>query len=76
MSAMLLGGMIHADRRLLEHEQFKRHTNRVARDAEVWRRYEADYAAEESRRAMLSLRNTGSAGATPKSSEEVNEVEK
>ena len=73
---MLLGGMIHADKRLQEHEQFKRHTNRVARDAEVWRRYEADYAAEENRRAMMGLRNASGTGATPKSSEEVNEAGK
>ncbi|TID16070.1 hypothetical protein E6O75_ATG09128 [Venturia nashicola] len=45
MSAMTLGGMVEADRRLRYHEAFMRHNNRLKRDAAVWRAYEADFEA-------------------------------
>jgi len=45
MSGMTLGSMIEADRRLRAHEVTVRRQNKVARDAEVWRRYEAEFEA-------------------------------
>nr|OQO20654.1 hypothetical protein B0A51_10661 [Rachicladosporium sp. CCFEE 5018] len=52
MSGMTAGSMIEADRRLRSHEVLVRNQKKVARDAEVWRRYEAEYlgkaAAERS----------------------------
>ncbi|GAB7343655.1 hypothetical protein MBLNU457_1647t2 [Dothideomycetes sp. NU457] len=38
--------MIEADRRLRAHETIVRHQHRVARDAEVWRRYEEEFEAK------------------------------
>ena len=43
MSGMTAGSMIEADRRLRAHEVAVRNQKKIARDAEVWRRYEADY---------------------------------
>lgn len=43
MSGMTLGSMIEADQRLRAHEMHMRHQKKLQRDAEVWRRYEADY---------------------------------
>jgi len=43
MSGMTIGSMIEADQRLREHEKIVRRERRITRDAEVWRRYEADY---------------------------------
>jgi len=43
MSGMTLGSMIEADRRLRAHEIVVRQQKKVARDAEVWRRYEQDF---------------------------------
>jgi len=43
LSALTLGGMVEADRRLRQHEAFIRHNNRLKRDAAVWRAYEADF---------------------------------
>ncbi|GAB7360263.1 hypothetical protein MBLNU230_g8023t1 [Neophaeotheca triangularis] len=43
MSGMTLGSMVEADKRLRSHEIHVRHQKKLARDAEVWRRYEADY---------------------------------
>lgn len=43
MSFMTLGSMIEADRRLRAYEQLVRHQKRIARDTEVWRRFEEDY---------------------------------
>ena len=45
MSGMAAGSMIEADKRLREHEVSMRKHKRVARDAEVWRRYEQDYSS-------------------------------
>ncbi|KAF2142980.1 uncharacterized protein K452DRAFT_286615 [Aplosporella prunicola CBS 121167] len=47
MSGMIVGSMVEADRRLVAHEQYMRAQKRLARDAEVWRRYEAELAALE-----------------------------
>ena len=46
MSGMTLGSMIEADRRLRSHEAEVRAQRKIARDAEVWRRYEQDYEAK------------------------------
>ncbi|KAL1642083.1 hypothetical protein SLS58_005671 [Diplodia intermedia] len=35
--------IVEADRRLISHEQFVRAQKRLARDAEVWRRYEEEF---------------------------------
>ncbi|TKX25864.1 hypothetical protein C1H76_1707 [Elsinoe australis] len=43
MSSMTFGSIIEADRRLREHEVMVRHQKKIARDAEVWRRYETEY---------------------------------
>lgn len=45
MSGMTVGSMIEADRRLRAHETIVRQQHRVARDAEVWRRYEEEFEA-------------------------------
>jgi hypothetical protein len=43
MSGMILGSMIEADKRMIAYEHQVRHQKRMARDMEVWRRYEEDY---------------------------------
>lgn len=43
MSSMTLGSMIEADQRLRAHEVLVRRNKKIARDAEVWRRYEENY---------------------------------
>ncbi|KAL0262129.1 hypothetical protein SLS55_003567 [Diplodia seriata] len=43
MSGMIFGSIVEADRRLISHEQFVRAQKRLARDAEVWRRYEEEF---------------------------------
>lgn len=43
MSGMTFGSIIEADRRLRIHGAWQRQQKKVARDAEVWRRYEEDY---------------------------------
>ena len=43
MSGMTGGSMIEADRRLRAHEVVVRQQKKVARDAEVWKRYEDEY---------------------------------
>jgi hypothetical protein len=40
---MTLGSIIEADHRLIAHGKLVRARKKVARDAEVWRRYEEDY---------------------------------
>ncbi|KAK5166123.1 uncharacterized protein LTR77_008384 [Saxophila tyrrhenica] len=42
MSGMCIGSMIEADKRLRAHELLMRQRKRIARDAEVWRRYEEE----------------------------------
>jgi hypothetical protein len=51
MSGMAFGAMIEADQRLRQHEVIMRTRKRIARDAEVWRRYEEDYQDQESAEA-------------------------
>lgn len=48
MSGMTLGSMVEADHRLRAHELIVRNQKKLHRDAEVWRKYEAeiDKAAE------------------------------
>jgi len=43
MSGMTTGSMIEADRRLRAHEVMVRRQRVVARDAQVWKRYESDF---------------------------------
>jgi hypothetical protein len=43
MSGMTAGSMIEADRRLRGHEVLVRNQKKIARDAQVWRQYEAEY---------------------------------
>lgn len=43
MSGMTAGSMIEADRRLRLHEVEVRKAKKIARDAEVWRRYESEF---------------------------------
>ena len=59
ISAMTLGGLIHGDRRLIEHEKAVRMANRARRDAAVWRAYEESFEAEGRRREILSGRKGG-----------------
>lgn len=49
MSGMTLGSMIEADHRLRAHELIIRNHKKLARDLEVWKRYEAEIerSAEE-----------------------------
>ncbi|KAF2004528.1 hypothetical protein P154DRAFT_393187, partial [Amniculicola lignicola CBS 123094] len=43
MSGMIVGSMIEADKRMVQYEHRVRHQKRMARDMEVWRRYEEDF---------------------------------
>ncbi|KAM0719268.1 hypothetical protein Q7P37_005173 [Cladosporium fusiforme] len=43
MSGMTFGSILEADQRLRDHGAWQRRQKKVARDSEVWRRYEADY---------------------------------
>ena len=43
MSGMTAGSIIEADQRLRDHGAWQRRAKKVARDAEVWRRYEQEY---------------------------------
>lgn len=52
---MTFGSMIEADRRLRAHEVLVRNQKKIARDAEVWRRYERDYLGQE---PAASVQNT------------------
>lgn len=47
MSGMTIGSMIEADKRLRRHELVMRNQKRMARDAEVWRRYEEEFGGRE-----------------------------
>ncbi|KAK3673676.1 hypothetical protein LTR78_006581 [Recurvomyces mirabilis] len=47
MSGMTLGSMIEADKRLREHEVVVRRQKVMRRDAEVWKRYEAEFLDKE-----------------------------
>jgi len=43
MSGMILGGYLEADKRMINYQHAVRHHKRVARDMEIWRRYEDSY---------------------------------
>ncbi|CAI6333407.1 unnamed protein product [Periconia digitata] len=43
MSGMILGSMIEADKRMVGYEHMIRHQKRLARDMEVWRKYEEEF---------------------------------
>ncbi|RAR14299.1 Der1-like protein [Stemphylium lycopersici] len=43
MSGMILGGMLEADKRMVNYQHRVRHHKRLARDMEIWRRYEDSY---------------------------------
>jgi hypothetical protein len=43
MSGMTVGSMIEADNRLRAYEASMRRSKRIARDAEIWRRFENDF---------------------------------
>lgn len=72
MSGMTAGAIIDADRRLIAHEKLMRNRKKVARDAEVWRRYEEDYQLLLEEQATPTGTGTGtptsaSASTTPAS---------
>ncbi|KAF1957361.1 hypothetical protein CC80DRAFT_42752 [Byssothecium circinans] len=46
MSGMILGGMLEADDRIRKYEHMIRHQKRLAKDMEVWRRYEEDFESK------------------------------
>jgi hypothetical protein len=46
MSAMIFGGIVEGDRRMIAYEHHVRHRKRMARDMELWRRYEEDYESK------------------------------
>lgn len=50
MSGMAVGSMIEADRRMLAYERKIRAEKRIARDAEVWKRYEMDFEESAAQR--------------------------
>lgn len=43
MSGMIVGGYLEADRRMVMYSHRIRNQKRLARDMEVWRRYEDSY---------------------------------
>lgn len=49
MSGMTIGSVREADKRLRAYEVQARRMRKVRRDAEVWRRYEEDYARSDNR---------------------------
>lgn len=53
MSAMIMGGMLEADRRLREHEARIRVQKRLGLglDKAAWEKYEEDFQAEQARKA-------------------------
>lgn len=54
MSGMTVGSVLEADRRLRAYEVQARRMRKIKRDAEVWRRYEEDYARSEQTNAGQS----------------------
>jgi hypothetical protein len=51
MSGMTIGGCLEADRRVRDYERSYRHRRKLKRDAEVWRRYEQQYAQDSQQSA-------------------------
>lgn len=64
MSGMTAGAIIDADRRLIAHEKMMRNRKKVARDAEVWRRYEEDYQLLLEEQATPTGTGTGTTAAS------------
>lgn len=64
MSGMTAGAIIDADRRLIAHEKLMRNRKKVARDAEVWRRYEEDYQLLLEEQATPTATPTGTPTST------------
>ncbi|PNS15545.1 hypothetical protein CAC42_804 [Sphaceloma murrayae] len=63
MSAMTFGSIIEADRRLIQHEVYVRQQKKIARDAEVWRRYEDEYQrASQSSTARVDIESSPPSG--------------
>jgi hypothetical protein len=46
MSGMIFGSMIEADKRVVAYGQRVRHQKRLAKDMEVWRRYEEEFESK------------------------------
>ena len=63
---MTLGSMIEADKRLRLHETIVRRQKKMARDEEVWKRYESRF---EDRSALLASSGTGTGTGTGKGSQ-------
>lgn len=72
MSGMTAGAIIDADRRLIAHEKLMRNRKKVARDAEVWRRYEEDYQLLLEEQATPTGTGTASTTATATASTSMN----
>lgn len=68
MSGMTAGAIIDADRRLIAHEKLMRNRKKVARDAEVWRRYEEDYQLLLEEQATPTGTGTGTPTSTSSAS--------
>lgn len=68
MSGMTAGAIIDADRRLIAHEKLMRNRKKVARDAEVWRRYEEDYQLLLEEQATPTGTGTGTPTSTASAS--------
>lgn len=58
MSGMTFGSMVEADRRLRAHEVNVRRNRQLARDREVWRRYEQEFSDELDRAADARIENS------------------
>lgn len=72
MSGMTAGAIIDADRRLIAHEKLMRNRKKVARDAEVWRRYEEDYQLLLEEQATPTGTGTGTPTSTSTASASMN----
>ena len=57
MSGMVFGSMIEADNRLRAHEWRVRQNKKIARDTEVWRKYEQEYGPMTTRDEILATQN-------------------
>jgi len=55
MSGMTIGGCIEAERRVREYEKRAMRMRKIRRDAEVWRRYEQDFAEQRSPQKAASV---------------------
>jgi len=55
---MTFGSMIEADQRLRAHEVFVRKQKKLAKDSEVWRRYEQEIEQSASEAADAQLQKS------------------